>query len=149
MYRDSLTILRHREYTLKGPGDVLLKYAKTNDGILPSSDNWCDELKGFDFKLASDSFDTKGRIDPHCTVAFNNNLSRVNLNKLSLNTVLLFEADGPWNLSGGPELFYALSEDTEFAFVFLADGNTYKYFFRRGEVKDESDGSYKSIRWNP
>lgn len=152
-WRDTRSELRYREYTVKKLGEALVKYAKAYRGNLPLSDNWCGKIDSFDPKLVSGSFDAKARLEPHCTVAFNKNLNGANLQSLTLDTVLLFEADGPWNLSGGVELLKTQAktqaDEKEFAFVFLADGGTYKYFFSQDKVKNKSNESYRAVRWNP
>jgi len=141
--------LRKRENTVKKLGEVFIEYAKAHGGNLPSSNNWCDELDSFEPALTSGSFDAKHRSEPHCTVAFNKNISGANLQSLSSNTVLVFESEGPWNLSGGSELLYAQSKDNEFAYLFLVDGKTYKYYFSQEQAKDMSNNSYVSIQWKP
>lgn len=148
-WRYAIWELDYREYTIENLGETLIEYSKAHGGNLPSSTNWCDELNSFGSDLTSTLFDYKRRMEPHCTVAFNKNISGANLQSLSSNTILLFESDGPWNLSGGPELFHSQSKDKEFAFVILADGKTYKYFFSRGKAKEISSESYVSIQWNP
>jgi hypothetical protein len=79
-------------------------YVENNDGYLPDANQWCDSLRKSDRSLSKYYFE-RPLIDGYeCNFAFNINLSSMRLADVPDNVVLLFEADGQWNLTGGPEL---------------------------------------------
>ena len=106
---------------LQKVGSELLKYAKSNNDKLPLSENWCDSLAQYNPEitrlLLKHSADESPEQKNECRFAFNKNLSGCDINNISSNVILVFEADGKWNLSGTSELLQ--KEDRG---VFLLNG---------------------------
>ena len=129
-------------------------------GSFPDSDEWCStiltETKSYFY-----SSDTYRRI------TFNENISHLKMNDVSPDTVLLIEADGPWNSAGGKELIYSRRERDQyypkrdqFVFVFFVDATLAKYRLRDEAISfyeldkksfskwyKKGDPSYRPLRW--
>jgi hypothetical protein len=106
---------------LQRVGSELLKYAKSNNNRLPLSENWCDALTQYNPEitrlLLKRSVNESPEIKNRCYFVFNKNLSGCDINSISSKVILLFEADGKWNLSGTSELL-----QKEATGIFLLDG---------------------------
>jgi len=80
-------------------------YATDNGGKLPPASTWCDALRPF---LGSERvvICPHGKAGQRSHYAFNERLGGMLLSKIQspAQTVLVFEAEGGWNLAGGPEL---------------------------------------------
>ena len=130
--------LRHMEkkkalsYRMEVLYSSLCKYAELHNGQLPNADTWCDELIEVDKNISKDTFRKGGSDDTNsCHIAFNNNLSNTRLSDLSPNTVILFGAEGNWNLNGSEEQIiearsipYLLANGT--AIICWLEGKIYK-----------------------
>jgi prepilin-type processing-associated H-X9-DG protein len=66
-------------------------------------------------------------------------LSGVEEDKVAPNTVVLFEADGNWNTSGGRELMLTKSRHHHLFVVGFADGH----------VEQVTESRRSQLRWNP
>ena len=136
-------------------GKSFIGYAKNNNGYLPDANQWCDLLMRYDKTLTGQNFKHPLIKEWECNIAFNKNLNCLKLSEIPKDTVLLFEADGGWNLSGDKELFEkSRKEQTDyyFCYVLLADGNIESYRFEEGGYKTfDSKGveSIKPLRWKP
>jgi hypothetical protein len=78
---------------------------KTKMGHFPDSNNWCDLVLEQNKSVPELDFMFVDKHDNSCDFAFNSNLSGLPIDGLDPNTVLIFEADGPWNFAAGPEKF--------------------------------------------
>jgi hypothetical protein len=126
-------------------GNFINESAKKN-GRMPDADHWCDSLVSHplagSLKVIKISFNIVGNPDIECNFAFNKNLSNLSIDGLSGNVVMLFEADGELNLSGGPELINAKRAKDKyfwpwrqkFIYVFFIDGMIVKYRLHDGAV---------------
>lgn len=92
---------------------AFVTYAANHEGRLPPADGWCDAIRPYlpsangdvenSFRCPSDASKDKGL----ASYAMNARLSNTLLSQLPKDTVLLFESQPGWNLSGGPEdLFF-------------------------------------------
>ena len=160
-------------YNLELLGKELIRYAKDND-CLPVADKWCDELMEHNPELSKenfmhpqhpklpkenykftppdnlrDIFDFKGQ----CQFAFNKNLSGVKLSDVSQNTVLLFEADGGWNLNGTEELLKTRYREKGCIAVLLVNQTVSNYwYYMQAMRKFDPKGTYmyyEKPRWKP
>ena len=113
-------IEKFRYEGIKGIGIGLTVYA--NDyGTVPPLDQWCDKLiEEADFG-PSHFWGVIDRQEGVCGYALNENLQGKIFSELDDKVVLAFEAKGPWNLSGGPELMKT-STRKKIAVVFV-DGH--------------------------
>jgi hypothetical protein len=119
-------------------GNFINESAKKN-GRMPDADHWCDSLVGHplagSLRVVKISFNIVGNPDIECNFAFNKNLSNLSIDGLPDNVVMLLEADGELNLSGGPELIntkrakdkYFWPWKQKFIYVFFIDGTIAKY----------------------
>jgi hypothetical protein len=81
-------------------------YAAQHNGQFPPAATWCDalQLPAYTGGLANIFQCPSGDRSKRCHYAFNAKLSGIAASKINPKTVVLFETDGGWNLSGGPEL---------------------------------------------
>jgi type II secretory pathway pseudopilin PulG len=114
-------------------------YSNDNNDRFPPAATWCDAI------LADTGGSTKifqcpaGDGSKRCDYAFNAKLGGANANKANPMTVLLFEAGGGWNASGGPELMLKQPRHGRIFVVAFADGSVQQFH--------ESDVA--ALRWNP
>ena len=99
--------------------------------------------------LAASFLDPAGDASKRCNFAFNAKLGGTSAAKANPNTVLFFETDGGWNLSGGPELMLKQSrhkspgpEQTGLREVFVVA-------FADGHVEQVTASRLAALRWNP
>jgi hypothetical protein len=128
--------------------DLINEHAKKN-GHMPDANQWCDSLIGLplfgSLRVTTSSFHIVGYPDIECNFAFNKKLSNLSANGLPGNVVLLFEADGALNLSGGPELMvrerakdrYFFFRD-KFIYIGFVDSTIIKY-----RLNDNAAAVYK------
>lgn len=111
-------------------------YANDKDGVYPSSAAWCDAIQSYvgSSKVFQCPSDRSGR---RCAYTFNAKLSGLREEDVSPQTVLLFESDGGWNASGGPEQ------------MITHHRVTYTVAFADGSVMQVSQSQLDSLRWDP
>ena len=142
-------------YNLRVLGNALIKYVENNKGYLPSADKWCDELMKYDKELTQADFrhpkPEEWQLKGECHFAFNSNLSGLRLDDISKDTVLIFEADGPWNLNGTSDLLRTRYDEHGYIALFYIDGKTYDYWYYKEAVRkfDTHGMYYEPPRWNP
>jgi len=144
-------------YNLRLLGAELKRYAEKHDGYLPDRRYWCDELLRENPKLCEYNFKHpqahRANLQGDCHFAFNKNLSGKRLDDVPGNVVLLFEADGDWNLSGTEELLKTRYKEKGYIGMFFADQTTADYWFYMNALrKFESSGKqmyYEQPRWAP
>jgi hypothetical protein len=113
----SATIEKIRHDNIRGIAIVLRVYADWYN-TLPEMDKWCDVLMA---EADCHPVMFEGYIDSEsgvCGYALNKNLAGLAFDALDDKVVLAFEAKGPWNLSGGPELVQSLKRG-KIAVVFV------------------------------
>ncbi len=122
---------------LKMLGLGLRMYANDNSGKYPLANNWCDAIRNDvssdkPFKCAAAS---QGQ---RCTYAYNAKLSGKREADVDPSTVMLFEIEGGWNISGGPELMLPKARHGGYN-VSLADGS----------VMQVTPSQLSRLRWDP
>lgn len=133
---------RFRHDTIEGIGIGLTLYAQDYK-TLPPLDQWCDKL------IEEADFGPNHFLSAiHCPdgmigYALNENLEGLKFSELPDKTVLAFEAIGPWNQSGGPDL--AKQWDYKNIAVLFVDGHMK---FIRIEDIDTLRWSHKVIARN-
>jgi hypothetical protein len=117
-----------------------IMYANDNKDQFPSADKWCDALAKY---VANPRTFQCPAGDPsqRCHYAFNARLSGVETRSVRspAQTVLLFEADGGWNVGGGPELAVKRPRHHNSIGLVFADGHC--------EIARES--RIRTVRWDP
>jgi len=148
----SLRFMDAREmYKFRQIGKVLIEYSENNNGYLPEANRWCDLLKESNRSISKNSFrHTLGTYTKYHS-AFNKNLSSLRLTNVPNDIVLLFTAEGDWNLNGAEKLLQETKGlDT---YVLLVNGEVYSYNFEKNgiEIWDEKlkKEVIKSLRWKP
>ncbi len=155
--------------TVRNTKSLINRYSQMRNHM-PLSEHWCNSLIEYDPAINERSFGIAQLRNVVCILAFNKNLSNVTMDDLQGkdNVVLIFEADGELNLSGGPELIskertkdkYFLFGRQKFIYVLFVDGTIAKYRLRDGSValydsdKDEfkdwieaGQTPYSPLRW--
>ena len=118
---------------IKTIGDSLIKHATDNNSCLLPQEKWSDILLRWDKNISPYLFSVAGGCESN--FAFNNNIAGININNLPDNMVVVFEADGNFNLSGGKELVFEkrakdrlfLREKDVFIYIYFRDGTVAKY----------------------
>jgi hypothetical protein len=124
---------------------AMKEYTDAHDGHLPAADKWCDLLMKHcglprkDFRCPGAKADTGG-------YAFNRNLDGLHLYRdvhKPGHVVLLFDAEGGWNLSGGEELLKMRHRGMK--------GKRCNLLFADFSVKsyDDEDFEKEPLRWKP
>ena len=124
---------------------AMKEYTDAHDGHLPAADNWCDLLMKH-YALSEKFFTCPGAKAGTGGYAFNKNLDGLHLyrdvHKPSY-VVLVFDADGGWNLSGGEELLKMRHRGMK--------GKSCNLLFADFSVRsyDEEDFEKEPLRWKP
>ncbi|MHC4574111.1 MAG: hypothetical protein ACYS76_08260 [Planctomycetota bacterium] len=118
------------------------QYAKAHEGYLPSADKWCDLLMETAPSLSERIFKCPAEKGGVCNYAFNRKLDGLRLADVPNDVVLLFEANGGWNVSGGQELLTMRHKGTDGVNCNVAFGD---FSVRRWPGLTEE----KSLRWKP
>jgi len=145
-------------YNLRLLGRALLDYAADHEGNLPAADQWCDLLLQHNPTLTQGNFrhprgEELGLVGT-CHFAFNKNLSELRVADIRNHVVLIFEADGDWNLSGAGELLRSRRttvRDEFYVGVLFVDQTEASFWFEQQAVTRFGSGgmSYQSPRWKP
>jgi hypothetical protein len=141
-------------------GASLIRYSNNHDGYLPDANQWCDLLIENDSMLKKEDFKHPYIKGFECNFAFNKNLSGLRIYDIPSDVVLVFNADGGWNLNGTEELLkdrgmlrnYILLADNE-VYIPLDNNELYPYsFIYKGIYTHDSNSSstpIKQLRWEP
>jgi len=113
-------------------------YSGDHTDRFPPAATWCDTLKP---ELGSDKvFQCPGGNQlERCSYAYNSRLDGLEVKNVNPNTVLFFETEGGWNVSGGPELMLKQSRHGRLFVVAFADGS----------VQQLSASRLATLRWDP
>lgn len=127
----------------------IMKISKTfslyyeHNNQLPESFNWCDRLMEYyeEEGLVKKYLFNIAQLGYEYHFAFNKNLSLLSKEDLPSNLVLVFEADGEFNLSGGPELLEKerakdkyFSVENRYIYILFLDGTIAKYRLQDGAI---------------
>jgi hypothetical protein len=124
--------------SLKQLGLAARMYSNDNKDKFPPADKWCDVLLAY---AGSDKvYKAKNDASPgRCSFAYNAKLSGMDEARISPQTVLFFEAESGWNVSGGLELL--LSQPRQ--------PGTYVIGFADGSVQQIPVARVRTLRWEP
>ena len=115
-------------------------YSAANQGALPSAATWCDDITPF--VGSPQTFHCPaGDVRQRCHYAFNAKLAAVSMIGITrpATTVMFFETDGGWNLSGGPELLRQAPRHGTAVVVGFADGH----------VETVAPNRLSKLNWEP
>ena len=150
--RDEHLRAKAGEAHLRQLGRAIIDYTKDHDGSLPPANQWSDLLLEHNKSLSKDTFKNPNRPNGICNFTFNKNLDGLSLSDVPGNTILLFEADGDWNLNGAAELLETKQRKKEIVvLVLFADEAIGEYWFPDVRfLRYNSDKlSYSPLRWKP
>ena len=108
-------------------GMAITEYARKHNGYLPAANRWCDLLIESDRSLSKDTFKCPAAKEGICNYAFNESLENLRLADVPRDVVLLYEANGDWNLKGGPELLELRHSGGKICFTLFANGSVGSY----------------------
>jgi hypothetical protein len=113
-------------------------YSGDHNDHFPPATTWCDAIKP---QVLSDRVFRCPAGDPgkRCHYAYNARLDNMQERNIDPETVLFFETDGGWNVSGGPELLLPSPRH----------GQTYVVAFVDGSVRQMTAAQMTHLRWNP
>lgn len=130
---------------------ALKSYADDHNGLLPDANSWCDELLRNDPNLTRETFKNPNPKmgSAECGFAFNENLSGKSITNISKKVVLLFEASGPWNLSGSQDLLDQQEVKSRYVKIIFVDSNMADYWFYEHGVREANSYNHKPPQWLP
>jgi prepilin-type processing-associated H-X9-DG protein len=104
---------------------ALIMYADDNKERFPTGTAWCDSLRAYLGGSTNAFICPQGARDQRCHYALNAQLAGRGMKEVQApaQTVLVFEIDGGWNMSGGRELFPATPRHSRAYSVGFADGH--------------------------
>jgi prepilin-type processing-associated H-X9-DG protein len=114
-------------------------YSNDNNDRFPPATTWCDAILTYTSGSTTIYQCPAGDRSKRCDYAFNAKLGGMSLTKVNPNTVVLFETDGGWNASGGPELMLKQPRHRNVSVVAFADGH----------VEQVLPSGLAALRWNP
>lgn len=133
-YNKYIALMRICENNLSGLGKAMLIYAHYNNGKYPTADKWCDILLEDKEEIKEKMFICPGASKlgnkERCHYVMNPNCEP----NSPVDTVLLFETEGGWNLYGGPELLSTINHDEQGCNILFNDGHV--EFFRKENLQD-------------
>jgi len=157
-------------YVIRKADRMMDTYVKEN-GKMPDAANWCDNItKNKDSLSPQYEFKIGQFPEIGCTLAFNKSLSNLPAGDVPGSVVLLFETDGYWNFSGGPDMSirkrtrdaYFPFESMKFIYILFADRTIVKYRLNDGAVATyipsedkftkyytQDETPYSPLKWNP
>ncbi len=112
-------------------------YSQDSKEHFPSGDKWCDAIASYVARPTV--FHCPAGGTARCTYAFNARLSGMDESKINPNTVLLFEIEDGWNVSGGREDATKWDAHRGACNVALADGS----------VQQVTALRLSQLRWDP
>jgi hypothetical protein len=123
---------------LKQLGLAVRIYSGDNNDTYPTATNWCDAIltEAGTPRIYQCPGDTA---QLRSSYAFNAALSGMAEADIPPDTVLIFECDSGWNVSGGKELMIKSSRHNKMYVVALADGS----------VQQIPEARLPQLRWNP
>lgn len=139
------------KYNLKLLGSAVIEYSKDNNGCLPHAQKWCDLLVQHQPDLPKYTFTNRRKKPGKSYFAFNKNLDGLRIADVPGDVVLLFEADGDWNLAGGSELLETRRKYGRI-YVLFVDQTIGAYYFSEEGVRiyvENEPYTYKPLRWKP
>jgi len=116
-------------------------YAGDNTNCYPTAASWCDAIQ---VEVNRNPRVFKCPAAPagsRCDYAFNEKLSGLNEDKVSPETVMIFEADAGWNANGGPELLVRRPRHVRETQVVVG--------FADGSVRAVPRSQLGTLRWDP
>lgn len=114
-------------------------YAGDNGDRFPSATNWCDAIKtdlGSEKVFQCPAAENQNE---RCHYAYNARLTGMEQKNIDPSTVLFFETEGGWDVSGGPERMLRPSRH----------GRVYVVAFADGSVRQMTSDQLAGLRWNP
>ncbi len=143
------------EYNLVVLGRSLQSYAKANGGYLPLSDQWADLLMQHDPQLTKGNFKhpqpDRFQLKGVCHFALNRYVGGKRLADIPGNVVLLFEADGDWNLNGTGELLKTRYRERGYVTLLFVDQSKADYWYCVKTIRkfNKHGMYYEQPRWSP
>ena len=115
-------------------------YESDNKDQYPPAATWCDAVRSF---VGSEKVFQCPAGDPgkRCHYAYNAKLDGLDQSKVNPNTVMIFETEGGWNASGGPELILRQPRHTRGRILMVA--------FADGHVEAVTPSRLNTLRWDP
>jgi prepilin-type processing-associated H-X9-DG protein len=119
----------------------LMMYSSDNKDQFPSGNTWCDALRPYLGGNTNAFICPLGASGQRCHYALNGRLAGASMKEIQVpaQTVLVFEIDGGWNVSGGRERLMARPRHT----------GAYVVGFVDGHVEMVRPARLSQLRWEP
>jgi uncharacterized membrane protein len=124
-------------------------YSASHDWRLPPAATWCDAIQSYAVSSGASFLDPSADASNRCSYAFNAKLSGLSTAKANPNTVMFFETDGGWNLSGGPELMLKHPRHKSVVPGQTSPTEVFLVAFVDGRVEQVPASGLAALRWNP
>jgi len=113
-------------------------YSQDHQNHFPPAATWCDAVKP---EVNADKVFKcpAGDVNDRCDYGYNSQLDGLEEKNIDPNTVLFFESDPGWNVSGGAERMLGQSRH----------GRTFVVAFADGHVEQLTADRLTQLRWNP
>jgi prepilin-type processing-associated H-X9-DG protein len=113
-------------------------YSADHKNQFPPAATWCDAIRSYagsdkPFQCPAAKSNTR------CNYAFNAKLNGLDEGKINPNTVLFFETEGGWNVSGGSELILKQPRHNR----------VFEFAFADGHVEQLTESKLDTLRWDP
>jgi hypothetical protein len=118
-------------------GLAMRMYANDQSDRFAPASNWCDALQGY-VRSPSAFLCKTGPSGQRCHYGFNARLGGLEEDRINPKTVLFFEIDGGWNVSGGPDRLLR-----------KARHRTVIVCFADGTVEQLAPSRAAQLRWDP
>ncbi len=118
----------------------LILFANSNTNRLPSASSWCDSV-ATTMGSPSAFLCVKEDASQRSHYGFNARLDGIEMSEIKILslTVMIFEIDGGWNVSGGPERMLKSSRH----------GRQFVVGFADGHVESVNEARLQQLRWDP
>lgn len=118
-------------------------YSESHDEHFPAATNWCDALKeyvGNDRVYKCDAANSP----QGCDYAYNAVVAGMDIKNVNSQTVLFFESQNGWNLSGGLDMMLAEPRHKSRGHL-----RTFTVAFADGHVEEVTPDRLPQLRWEP
>ena len=158
-HREEMKKTHSTLYNMELLAKELEKYDQSHNGYLPDANQWCDILMKENPELTVENFRHPQvdliKLKGKCHIAFNKELSGILFSSISPDTILLFEADGDWNLNGTTQLLRKPYGEKIFKRILTKDDKDYAYWDYEDAIRKfksefgQAKMYYEQPRWEP
>jgi hypothetical protein len=124
-------------------------YAGAHNNQFPPAATWCDALQTSAPGTGVFFLDPSADATKRCSFGFNAKLGGRDSTNVNSNTVLFFETDGGWNVSGGPDSMLKQARHKTMTPGQTTASEVFVVAFADGHVEQVAVSGVAALRWNP